>query len=417
MATGVFGKLAVDYEQRVDYDRLRKERLQRAKDQINKDGLGAIVTWDDPNIRYITSYYVTTPLRPLEAQFVFCPRNGEPHLIGGGTPTEVERRMPWMRGRIHPPVGLAKPAAETPDDPVLNRIVDQIAKLLVEHGIEKEPLGLDGTVLSYLFSEAFKKKGIKVVHGKPTMDRARMIKTADEIELMRITCANSERAFAAIVDAIRPGIRECDLVAIGLKALYEEGDDHTEDLVCCSGYNTNPYGWSFTDKPIRPGDLIYMDVDGASYQGYKSCVYRTFCCGKATQEQKDLYEECRAMLYDGMSVIKDGATDYDVLAKWPQSPQYWGYETWNDIGPYAIGHGLGLSLHDRPFFNQQNKHAGMPPQTFKAGMVLAIETYTGKKGGKDGVRLEENILVTKDGYERLSLWPIEELMECWLPYK
>jgi Xaa-Pro aminopeptidase len=61
--------------------------------------------------------------------------------------------------------------------------------------------------------------------------------------------------------------------------------------------------------------------------------------------------------------------------------------------------------------------AGMPPQTFKEGMVLAVETYAGKKGGKHGVRLEENVLVAKDGYERLSLWPIEELMECWLPYK
>lgn len=122
------------------------------------------------------------------------------------------------------------------------------------------------------------------------------------------------------------------------------------------------------------------------------------------------------MLYDGMSVIKDGATDYELLEKWPQSPSYWGYESWNDVGPYAIGHGLGLTLHDRPFFNQQQKHAGMPEQTFKAGMVLAVETYAGKRGGKDGVRLEENVLVTKDGYERLSLWPIQELMECWLPY-
>ncbi len=411
-----FGKYAVDYEKRVDYDRLRKERLQKTKDQINKDGLGAIVTWDEANIRYMTSYYVTTPLRVLEAQFVFCPRNGEPHLIGGGTAIEVERRMPWMEGRVHPPVGLPRPAAATPEDPVLNKVVDQITGLLAEYGIEKEPLGVDGTTLSYLYAEAFKKRGIKVVHGKPTMDLARMIKTRDEIELMRITCANSEKAFAAIVDAIRPGIRECDLVGIGIKALYEEGDDHTEDLVCCSGYNTNPYGWSFTDKPIRPGDLIYIDVDGASYQGYKSCVYRTFCCGKATKEQKDLYEECRAMLYDGMSVIKDGATDYELLEKWPQSPKYWGYETWNDVGPYAIGHGLGLTLHDRPFFNQQQKHAGAPEQTFRAGMVIAVETYAGRRGGKDGVRLEENVLVTKEGYELLSRWPIQELMECWLPY-
>jgi hypothetical protein len=119
------GKYAVDYEMRVDYDRLRKEKLTRAKDQINKDGLGAIVTWDEANLRYVTSYYVTTPLRVLEAQFVFSPRNGEPHLIGGGTQSEVERRMPWMKGRVHAPVGLPRPAAATPEDPVLNRVVDQ----------------------------------------------------------------------------------------------------------------------------------------------------------------------------------------------------------------------------------------------------------------------------------------------------
>jgi Xaa-Pro dipeptidase len=411
------GKYAVDYETRVNYDRLRKERLQKAKDQLDKDGLGAILTWDEANIRYMTSYYVTTPLRVLEAQAVFCARNGEPHLFGGGTASETERRMPWLKGRVQPSLGLARLSAANPEDPVIMSWVDGIAKLMAEYGVEKEPLGLDGTTLQYLFAEAFKKKGIQVVHGKPTMDFARMIKTKDEIELMRITCANSEKAFAAIVDAIRPGIRECDLVGIGIKALYEEGDDHTEDLVCCSGYNTNPYGWSFTDKPIRPGDLIYIDVDGASYQGYKSCVYRTFCCGKATQRQKDLYEECRAMLYDGMSVIKDGATDQQVFDKWPQSPDYWGYKTWREVGAYALGHGIGLTLHDRPFFNQMQKELGMPEQKFETGMVLAVETYTGKKGGKDGVRLEENILVTDDGYELLSLWPIQELMECWLPYR
>jgi Xaa-Pro aminopeptidase len=410
------GKYAVDYEMRVDYGRLRKERLQRAKDQINKDGLGAIITWDEANIRYLTSYYVTTPMRVSELQAAFCTRNGDPYLIGGGTPLETERRMPWLKGRVRPSFGMARATAINPDDLVIMNWVDGISRLMAEYGVEKEPLGLDGSTLQYLFAEAFKKKGIQVVHGKPTMDFARMIKTQDEIELMRITCANSEKAFAAIVDSIRPGIRECDLVGIGIKGLYEEGDDHTEDLVCCSGYNTNPYGWSFSDKPVRPGDLIYIDVDGASYQGYKSCVYRTFCCGKATQEQKDLYEECRAMLYAGISAVKDGATDHDVINKWPQSPSYWGYKTWAEVQPYAVGHGIGLTLHDRPLMVPLHKEIGVPRQTFKAGMVLALETYTGHKGGKDGVRLEENILVTKDGYELLTRWPIQELMECWLPY-
>jgi Xaa-Pro aminopeptidase len=411
-----FGKYAVDYEERINYGRLRKERLQRAKDQLNKDGLGAILTWNEANIRYLTSYYVTTPMRAAEVQSVFLPRNGEPHLFGGGTPSETERRMPWMKGRVKPGLGMPVLTANSADDPYVNITVDAIAKLMVEHGVENEPLGIEGTVLQALYKEAFEKKGIKVVHGKPVMDAARVIKTKDEVELMRITCANAENAFAAIVDAIRPGVRECDLVGIGIKALYEQGDDHTEDLVCCSGYNTNPYGWSFTDKPIRPGDLIYIDVDGASYQGYKSCIYRTFCCGKATQEQKDLYEECRAMLYAGIGAIKDGATDHDIVSQWPDSPQYWGYESWGEVGPYAIGHGIGLTLHDRPLISPAAKAIGLPPTTLKEGMILALETYAGKKGGKHGVRLEEDILVTKNGYEILSRWPIDELMECWLPY-
>lgn len=417
MKPGAFGKYAVDYETRVNYERLRSERLQRAKDQINKDGLGALITWDEANIRYLTSYYVTTPMRAAEIQFVFCARNGEPHLFCGGTPSETERRMPWMKDRVHPTLGAPKLTAEGADDLAITVVVDEITRLMAAHGVEKEPLGIDGSTLQMLFADAFRKKGIEVVHGKPTMDEARLIKTQDEMELMRITCANSEKAFAAIVDAIRPGVRECDLVGIGIKALYEEGDDHTEDLVCCSGFNTNPFGWSFTDKPIRPGDLIYIDVDGASYQGYKSCIYRTFCCGRATQEQKDLYEECRAMLYAGMSAVKAGATDYDIVDQWPDSPGYWGYESWNEVLPYAVGHGIGLTLHDRPAISMLKKQFGFPPTKLRAGMVLALETYAGKKGGADGVRLEENILVTEDGYELLSRWPIEELMECWLPYR
>ena len=406
------GKYAVDYEERINYDRLRTERLQRAKDQINKDGLGALITWDHANIRYLTSHYVTTPTRTVEIAFAILPRNGEPHLFGVPTPSEAERRMPWMKGRIHPAMGAPRLMARTADD--LEMIVGSIAGLLAEHGVEKEPLGLDGSTLEMLYGEAFKKAGIEAVHAKVTLDEARMIKTRDEIELMRITCANSEKAFADIVDAIRPGIRECDLVGIGIKALYEQGDDHTEDLVCCSGHNTNPFGWSFTDKPISAGDLIYIDVDGASYQGYMSCIYRTFCCGKGTAEQKELYEECRQMLYDGISAVKDGNTTYDVVDQWPDSPQYWGFDSWLDVQPYAFGHGIGLTLHDPPIISPVAKAVGFPAVELRENMVLALETWTGKRGGKDGVRLEENVLVTKDGCEVISKFPIDNLIECWI---
>ncbi len=406
-----FGKSAVDYEERINYDRLRNERLQRAKDQINKDGLGALITWDHANIRYLTSHYLATPTRAVEIACVVIPRNGEPHLFGAPTPSEAERRMPWLKGRVHPSLGVPKLFARTADD--LQPVVVVVSDLLAQYGVEKEPLGLDGTTLEMLYGQAFKKAGIETVHAKMTLDEARMIKTKDEIELMRITCANAEKAFVDIMEAIKPGTRECDLVGLGIKALYEQGVDHTEDLVCCSGYNTNPFGWSFTDKPIRPGDLVYIDVDGASYQGYMSCVYRTFSCGKATEEQKELYEECRSMLYAGMSAVKDGNTTHDIVDKWPDSPEYWGFDEWREVLPYAVGHGIGLSLHDPPLISPMHKAAGAPAVTLREGMVIALETWTGKRGGKDGVRLEEDLVVTKDGCEILTRFPVDKLLECW----
>ena len=123
------------------------------------------------------------------------------------------------------------------------------------------------------------------------------------------------------------------------------------------------------------------------------------------------------MLYAGIDEVKAGNTTNDVASKWPDSPQYWGYETWPEVLPYAVGHGIGLTLHDPPGISRVFMEMGLPEVEFKEGMVLALETYTGKKGGKDGVRIEENLVVKKNGYEILTRWPIEELMECWIPYK
>jgi Xaa-Pro aminopeptidase len=408
------GKFAVDYEQRVDYNRLRREKLEKVKAQMAKDGLGAIVTWDPDNMRYIASYYVTTPMRASEYQAIFVPRNGEPHLIGGGIPSETARRMPWLAG-VQGSFGMPRLSARDTTDPILRAWIGGIAKLMADYGVEKETLGIDGSTLEHLFVEGFREQGITCVHAKPTLDVARMVKTADEIELIKMSCSNAERAFAAIADAIRPGIRECDLVGIGLKELYAEGVDHTEDFVCMSGANTNPFGWTFTDKMIRPGDLVYVDCDGSSYQGYKTCIYRTFCCGKATGEQKELFAEAKDMLLAGMSAVRNGATDHDIFAKWPDSPQYWGFDQFNEVNSLCCGHGIGLTLHDPPMLLYMHLVLGLPPTELKTDMVLALETYAGKKGGKHGVRIEDMVLVTETGYELLSRFP-QELIECWIPY-
>jgi Xaa-Pro aminopeptidase len=409
-------RFAVDYEKRIDFERLRHDRKEKVREEMKKAGVGAILTFDPDNIRYITGFYITTPMRSVEGQCVFFPVNGEPYLVIADMPERHLPRMPWMDDRIIPLLGFYKPTAVDSNDPVLMNYVNKFGGLMAEHGLTNMPLGLDGTVLQMLFAQAFERKGIKCIHGKPIMDYARMIKTSDEINIIRIACANAEKAHAAVADAIRPGIKECELVAIGIKALYDEGCDHVEDLVCMSGPNTNPYGLTFTDRMIRPGDLVYVDVDGNSFLGYRTCIYRTFCCGKATQEQKETYYECRDMLYSAITKIKAGVTDHEIMASWPDSPSYWGYKTWGEVAPLATGHGIGLTLHDRPFLSCVNRAIGTPPTTLQAGMVIALETWTGKKGGDHGVRLEEMILVKEDGYEVLSKFPVNELIECWIPY-
>ena len=405
----VFGKYAVDFEERVNYDRLRAERLEKARNQLVKDGLGAVATWDADTIRYISSHYVTTPLRAAQNQLCVLPRNGDPTVFVAGTIEVRQKQMPWLKGKVYPETLNPKFAQKTSD---VKPVIDVVAGIMAEHSLTNEPLGLDGTTSEFLLGEAFNEVGIKAVDAKRSMVEARTIKTQDEVELLRISCANTETVFAAIRDAIRPGLRECDIVALGMKILYELGCDHTEDLVVCSGEHTNPFDLSFTDKPIRPGELVYIDVDAASYQGYKPCVYRTFSCGKATEEQKELYEECRSMLYSAVEAIKAGNTTADVVKGWPESPSYWGRKTWAECIPLAVSHGIGLSLHEWPFFTPPIAREN--PVKLEENMVIALETWTGKPGGKDGVRLEEDVLVTKDGYEVLTRFPIDELIECWI---
>lgn len=407
-----FGKFGTDREARIDYERMRKYRLERARQQMKKAGLGALISWDAWDIRYIAGMYVTIPVRWLEGNAVVLPRNGDPHLYGGYcfSPYRMREEMPWLKGKIEPmSLGMTK-FARTKED--LQSLVKEVAKIMDEHGVKDEPLGLDGCTSEFLVGEAFKDVGIRTVDAKQTMFEARKIKNKDEIECIRMACSNAEAAFAEIKDAIRPGVTECQLVGIGMKTLYSLGADETQEFVCVSGPLTNPLRIDFTDRQIRPGDLIIIDINGNSFQGYKSCYYRTFSCGKATAEQKEIYEECRAMMYNGIKGVKAGNTTFDIAKGWPNSPSYWGYERWPDVFPYAVGHGVGISLHERPW-GISYPDARAHPEKLEEGMVIALETWTGKKGGKDGVRLEEMVVVTKGGYELLTKWPVDEITECW----
>ncbi len=397
----------------INYKRMREYRLNRAKEQMKKDGIGCLITWDAWDVRYLTGVYVTHPCKWLESQYAIVPINGDPYISAGAVFSKsiMMQESPWIKKEQLLHGGLSMTKMHYRKEEVLP-FAKMVAKIMADHGLSKQPLGLDGCTQELLLQEAFKDVGIKVVDAKQTMFQARKIKNIDEIECIRYACAIADAGFADIKDAIRPGIRECEIVGIGINRFYKEGCDETMEFVVASGPRTNPLHIDFTERMIQCGDLVIVDVNGNSFNGYKSCYYRTFCCGKATQEQKDLYEECRAMMYAGMDVVKAGNTTLDVVKKWPQSPKYWGYEDWGETFGNAVGHGLGISLHEYPLINYPESTAR--PVPLEEGMVLALETWTGKRGGKQGVRLEEMVVVTKDGYDLLTHFPVAEVTECWV---
>lgn len=406
-----FGKMGTDREERINYERLRAYRLSRTREQMEKHGIGTLVSWEPWNIRYIAGVYVTVPTRWIESQFVVLPRNGDPHVYAASSfsPYAMREAMPWLQDKIWATRGNVK-TVNTVDG--LEGIIKSIARIVAEHGLTNEPVGIDGTQSEILVTEALARKELKAVDFKLPMFDARKIKNRDEIECIRQACASAEAAFDDIARAIRPGIMECELLGIGMKRLYSLGADETQEFVVASGPRTNPLWIDFTDRQVRPGDLVIVDINGNSFHGYKSCYYRTFCCGRPTQEQKDTYEECRAMMYAGMAGVKAGNTTYDITVNWPDSPEYWGYDRWGEVQGYAVGHGIGVSLHEFPLIAPTLAKA--KPEVLEEGMVIALETWAGKRGGDHGVRLEENMVITRDGYELLTVYPVDQITECWL---
>lgn len=402
--------MATDRLQYINYERMRQYRLNRTKQMMKKHGIGTLVTWDAWDMRYTSSAYATIPCRWYEGQFVVLPINGDPHVFGqtSFSPYAMREEMPWLNDKVFASPGSTKMGHT---EKSIEGVINAIDKIVREHGLQDEPVGLDGCTSEFLVGEALAKKGLRAVDAKHCMFEARMVKNEDEVACCRMACSIAEAAFDAIKRNVRPGVRECELVGIGMERLYALGCDETQEFVCASGPRTNPLHVDFTDRMIRPGDLIAVDINGASYQGYKSCYYRTFVCGEATERQKKLHKECRDIMYEGMSYIKAGALCTDVYKGFPSSPKYWGYDTWAEVSPYMLCHGLGLSLHEQPWCLVSND-TDTQGMRFEEGMVLAVEIWTGEKGGPDGVRLEENIVVTKDGYELLTKYPVEHLIEC-----
>lgn len=402
---GAPGQIAVDYEHRVDFDRLRTYRLDRAKAALEKSDCGAFLLFDFYNIRYTTQTWIGGALGDKMIRYALLVRGQDPILWDFGSAVRHHKLYSdWLPEENYRAGFLGFRGAVDPDGAGLMRdAVAEIVSLLRAAGVADAPVGVDIVEPPFMFE--LQRQGLDVVDAQQRMLDARVIKNQDEILLLSQAAAMVDGVYQDIVDALKPGVRENEIVALASKRLYEYGSDQVEAVNAISGERCNPHPHNFTDRIIRPGDQAFFDVIH-SFNGYRTCYYRTFGVGWATASQRDAYARAREWMDVALDAIRPGVGSDEVAAVLPKAEEF-GFE--NELAAFGLqfAHGLGLGLHERPIISRLNSMRD--PVELQAGMVFAMETYCPASDGISAARIEEEVVVTDYGVEVLTRFPAQEL--------
>ncbi len=389
MGLKTFGLMAVDWEERVNIERLRQDRLNRIKSALKKSELGALLCFDMNNIRYITATHIGTWAMDKLVRFSLLAQDDEPILWDFGSAARHHQiYCPWLgersragistlRGATHPGSGLAEDVAK------------KIKLELEKRKLHNEPVGVDVIEMPVLF--ALQAQGIKVVDGQQLMHEVRKIKTQDEITLLNTATMMVDAAYDELYRFMKPGVKENECVGVVSKILYDLGSEHVEGVNAISGERCSPH----------------------SFNGYRTCYYRTFAVGSASPAMVDAYKRSRDYMDAAISIVKPGITTADVVKLWPKAQEF-GFA--NEEAAFALqyGHGVGLSIWEKPIFSRlvSLDH----PEVIEEGMVFALETYWPASDGWSAARLEEEVVVTKDGCEVITRFPSEKLLVAGTHY-
>ena len=398
------GRMGVDFEQRVNFARLREYRLGRAMAALEASDLGALLVYDNNNIRYLTGVAIGEWTRDKLCRYALYTRTGELFLWDFGS-AAVHHRMycPWLKPEHCIASYTTMRGATAPEAHLPERAVTEIKGMLADAGVAGMPVGVDFAELSMLFE--LQQQDVDVRDGQQVMLDARQLKSADEIALLTTAAAMVDGVYQEITDALKPGVRENEIVALANKRLYEMGSDDVESINAVSGERCNPHPHNFSDRMIRPGEQAFFDIMH-SFNGYRTCYYRTFSVGSSTQAQRDAYARASEWMEAAITAIKPGVSTDQVARHWPVAQEF-GLPDEKTAFGLQFGHGLGLALHERPIISRLSSLDA--PMEIQKGMVFAVETYCPASDGVSAARLEEEVVVVDDGVEIITRFPSKEL--------
>ena len=397
--------MAVDWEQRIDFARLRADRLARAKKSLEASDLGAVLLFDPNNIRYVTSTHIGEWARDKNARFALLMRGQDPILWDFGSAARHHQLYaPWLppenfRAGVAPMRGAMPTETGVPD-----RLGTRIANELRERRLHDELLGVDMADLVTI--EALQRAGVRVTDGSQVMLEARKIKTAQEIALLDQSAGLVDAVYEEIYRMLRPGVYEHEIVARAHQLLFEMGSEQVEAVNAVSGDRCNPHPHVFSDRLLRPGDQAFFDIIH-SFMGYRTCYYRTFNVGGVNPAQLDAYKQCREWLDAAIELVRPGMTSDKIAEVWPTAEEL-GFPNEETCFGLQFGHGIGVGLYESPMISRV--HSLDHPVELQEGMVFALETYCAATDGRSAARIEEEVVVTPTGCDVITRFPAEELL-------
>jgi Xaa-Pro aminopeptidase len=378
----------------VDRARLRIGRLERLQAAMRTQGLEACLLFNEPNVRYATgasampiwsnTTFVRCALVPAEGRPILFEHPNSMHLFRG-IEAEVRPMHAW----------------EFYDDTAAHAAIfaRQTVAALRERGVSSSRLAVDrlGTP-GFL---ALEREGLAIADSAPVTTAAREIKTPEEIALFELNGAILMEMLANFERGLAPGVRERDLLAILADTLLRRGGEHLATSTVCSGPNTNPWRAEATGRAIEPGDLVYVDTDTIGVEGYFFCVSRTFLCGgrPPTPAQREVYRAAHDWLLGLRELIRPGITCRELAARAPRLPGKFMPQRYE-----VMIHSVGLE-EESPSVAYPDDPQPNGERVLQENMALVAELYCGEVGGRDGVKLGDEVLVTSKGVKVLVPYP------------
>ena len=402
----IFGQDATDFQERINFPRMKEYRLERLRMAMKKHNIAALLLNHGDNLRYATGIWDLEWQKANNCRYSIIFLDKDYYFFDPvGMDSQVTKLYcPWIKDDHHGPAITYRFTAGGFED-MCKRFWEQIASVCKENGVDiyKDRLGID--VIDIPSYEIAKGKGIKVVPASKAICEARYIKGKDELECLKIAAAWGDMAYwRAKYEYAKPGVREREVLGKVTDFLYQLGAQYAWGTNVASGGHTNPYIRGFTDKLIRPGDMITLDLNSNHYYGYVQDLCRSWVVGsKMSNKQKEVYRKAYELLQKSLSKVKAGNTTADIAKGWPE---YFD-DKYKTCSLVQFAHTIGQGLYEG--FWVSRGFSIDYSEVLQENMYMAVEVYVDDgPGGDCSVRLEDNLVVTKDGYVLFSLFEFEE---------